>query len=106
MLLSPSQTFVFLVLFSDSKGKPSWETGRESNRGKGIPGGLVMFKQMGEEGRESMSRWEGERDQRQSRCGGGRGLILVKDKGGQILINFVIYIQNLFFYKHTFCFLQ
>lgn len=47
VLLSPSQTFVFLILFSDSKGKPSWETGRESNRGKGIPGGLVMFKQMG-----------------------------------------------------------
>lgn len=57
---------------------------RESNRGKGIPGGVVMFKQMGEEGKESRSRWEGGRDQKQSRCGGGRGLILVKDKGGQI----------------------
>lgn len=70
MLLSPSQTFVFIILFSDSKGKPSWETGRESNRRKGIPGGLGMFKQMGEEGRESMSRWEGERDQRQEQMWG------------------------------------
>jgi len=54
-------------LFSDSRGKASWEIGRESNRGKGMPGGLMMFKQMGEEGRESMSRWEGGRDQKQSR---------------------------------------
>lgn len=43
-----------------------------------------MFKQMGEEGRESRSRWERGVDQKQSRCGGGRGLILVKDKGGEI----------------------
>lgn len=44
----------------------------------------MIFKQMGEEGGESGSRWEGGRDQKQNRCGGGRGLILVKDKGGQI----------------------
>lgn len=71
-------------MLSDSRGKPSWEAGRESKRGKGIPGGFVMFKQMGEEGRKSGSRWERGRDQKQNRCGGGRGLILVKGKGGQI----------------------
>lgn len=61
------------------------------------PWGLVMFKQMGEEERESGSRWEGGRHQKQNRCGGGRGLILVKDKGGQIWIKFVFTLRIFFF---------